>query len=154
MKYRFRLGLCQSRLLGSEIFSPLHKKSVFCNFRVSGLVGLGQSSGFSGLWAYVVRAQHWARAYGLGPRPVPALLWGLSPNFSFLKTGNFKLEPTSKLFFKPGSLSLEPRAYLPQALNSARPSSPGLRARAQARSTFSLFIHSIFSSSLHTRESS
>ena len=28
--------------------------------------------GFNGLWAYAVRAWHWARAHGLGPRPVPA----------------------------------------------------------------------------------
>ena len=29
--------------------------------------------GSIGLLAYVVRAWHWARAHGLGPRPVPAL---------------------------------------------------------------------------------
>ena len=50
MMYRIGLGLCQKltdpRLQGSEIFSPLHKKSVLCNFRVSGPVGLGQGSGF------------------------------------------------------------------------------------------------------------
>ena len=43
--------------------------------QVSGLDGLVQKSGpgFSRLWAYAVRAQYWARAFGLGPRPVPAL---------------------------------------------------------------------------------
>ena len=43
--------------------------------RSRGLVGVGSKLGvgLSGLGAYVVQAQHRARAYGLGPRPVPAL---------------------------------------------------------------------------------
>ena len=42
--------------------------------------GLWNNSGpgFIGLSAYVVRAQHRARAHGLGPRPVPALLFLIS----------------------------------------------------------------------------
>ena len=40
-----------------------------------GLVGLVKESGpgYLGYWAFVVQAQHLARAYGLGPTPVPAL---------------------------------------------------------------------------------
>ena len=45
--------------------------------------------GSIGLWAYVVRAQHQARAHGLGPRPVPALAWTVSV------TGNISYQLSS-----------------------------------------------------------
>ena len=75
------LGLRNTWLSGSDSLCFLHNKSFLCNFRVSGLDGLDQKSGlgFSGYWAYVVRAQHWARANGHGPRLVPALLESAEP---------------------------------------------------------------------------
>ena len=49
----------------------------------SSLLGLSKkSAGFIGPSAYVVRAQHRARAHGLGPRPVPTLQVMLTPEES------------------------------------------------------------------------
>ena len=61
--------------MGSDFLILLLKKSGWGNFRVSDLDGLRQKlgPGFSELWAYVVRAQYCAWAYGLGPWYVPAL---------------------------------------------------------------------------------
>ena len=56
---------------------------------------LGQ--GLIGLIAYVVRAQHQARAYGLESMPVPALL-------THYLSGLVMLEPTLTLVLALGSL--------------------------------------------------
>ena len=61
------------------------KKSFLLNYWESGLVGLVTESGLVGLVresgpgflrfrTYLVLAQHCARVYDLGPRPVPALV--------------------------------------------------------------------------------
>ena len=60
--------------------------------------------GFIGLLAHVVRAQHWARAYGLRPRSVPALAL-IRLKKSLLPTGDGSINEVLDLIY-PKLLSL------------------------------------------------
>ena len=72
-------GINNLRSWALKVYWLLHKNKAIESKVSSGLYGLRKivGLGFFGLMTHVLQAQSWAWAYGLGPRPVPALLVGL-----------------------------------------------------------------------------